>query len=280
MSDGAIGVDYSELHRLDSPANRLLRDSIWGTDLDIGQQSFITPRYLDEMIAHLGIGPDTHLLDVGSGTGGPAVYVASATGCRVTGVEINEVGVEVSGRLIANAGLADRVRVVQGDAHTLPFEDATFDLALSLNVMNVFEDKVRVFREVLRVLRPGGRWGFLSGTFNFIPADDEARERLRRGYLIPQYYDSLPAYKSKLYEAGFRIDEVVEHIADFWVQVGRWGNAYRTHRDAVAAEQGAENTEYHIAYFETYLSLIEAGRASNHFIVARRPGGAGADTPV
>ncbi len=280
MSERAIGVDYSELHRMDSPANRLLRDSIWGAENDLGQQSFITPRYLDDIIAQLKIGPDTHVLDVGAGTAGPAVHLANATGCRVTGVEINEVGVEVSGRLAQNAGLADRVKVVQGDAHTLPFEDETFDLALSLNVMNVFEDKVRVFREVLRVLKPGGRWAFLSGTFDFIPEDDDARARLKRGYLIPQYYDSLSSYKQKLYEAGFRIDEVLEHVSDFWVQVKRWGDAYRTNEAAVAAEQGEENTRYHIDYFETYLSLVEAGRASNHFIVSRRPGGDGPETPI
>lgn len=271
MSEGRIGVDYSELHRLDSPANRLLRDFIWGTGNDIGQQSFITPRYLDDMIVRLGIGPDTHLLDVGSGTGGPAVYLASATGCRVSGVEINEVGVEVSRSLVANAGLGDRVTVVQGDAHTMPFDDATFDLALSLNVMNVFEDKTRVFREVLRVLKPGGRWAFLSGTFEMGPEDEAARERLRRGYLIPQFYDSLAGYKAKLLEAGFALDEVTEFIADFRVQVARWGDAYRTHRDAIAAEQGAENTDYHIDYFATYLALVDAGKAANHFVVSVRP---------
>ncbi len=275
-----IGVDYSELHRLDSPANRLLRDHIWGADNDIGQQSFITPRYLDDMIVRLGIGPDTHLLDVGSGTGGPAVYLASATGCRVSGIEINEVGVEVSRSLIANAGLGDRVTVVQGDAHTMPFADATFDLALSLNVMNVFEDKARVFREVLRVLKPGARWAFLSGTFEMGVEDEDARERLRRGYLIPQFYDSLRGYKEKLWAAGFRVEEAVEFVSDFWVQVRRWGDGYRTNRDAIAAEQGAENTDYHIDYFATYLALIEAGKASNHLVIARRPGGGAPETPV
>jgi len=49
------GLDYSTLHRLDSPANRLIRKSIWG-DQDIGQQSFITPWYLNELIRKVRCG--------------------------------------------------------------------------------------------------------------------------------------------------------------------------------------------------------------------------------
>ncbi|MCC6831168.1 MAG: methyltransferase domain-containing protein [Thermoleophilia bacterium] len=271
MPQEQIGVDYSELHRLDSPANRLIRESIWAPEDDIGQQSFTTLAYMDEVIHRLGITGDTHLLDVGSGTGGPAAYIAARTGCRITGVEINEVGVEVAASLVAKAGVADRVDFHRGDALSMPFADGGFDMALSLNVMNVFEDKVALFREVRRVLRPGGRWMFLSGTFDLDEGDADIRRRLARGYLIPQFYDSLDGYKAKLQKAGFRVDEVLEYISDFRTQVGRWGAAYRTHRDAIAVEQGEENTASHIDYFDAYLSMIDAGRASNHLILSTAP---------
>ncbi|MFN8110314.1 MAG: class I SAM-dependent methyltransferase [Thermoleophilia bacterium] len=272
MPDQRIGVDYSELHRLDSPVNRLIRESIWDRDQDIGQQSFTTLPYMDEVIRRMRITADTRLLDVGSGTGGPAVYIAQATGCSIHGIEVNEVGVQVAESLARNAGLGDRVTFTLGDAQDLsPFADGSFDAAISLNVMNVFPDKVRVFREVLRTLTPGGLWGFLSGTFQLGPGDEDVRRRLSRGYLIPQFYDSLDQYKAKLIEAGFELVEVLEYIADFRVQVGRWGNAYRTHEAAIATEQGAENTRYHIEYFETYLDLIDQGRAANHLVVSRRP---------
>lgn len=270
MNKKQIGVDYSELHQLDSPANRLIRESIWGKEEDIGQQSFITTRYLDELIRRLGIDEETHVLDVGSGAGGPTIYIASKTRCRVSGIEINDVGVEVSKKLAKNSSLEEITEFYLGDAMNMPFEDDTFDLAISLNVMNVFEDKISLFKEVLRVLKPNGKWVFLSGTFE-LPDDDEIRRKLARGYLIPQFYDSLDGYRKKLKLAGFKIEEITEYIADFWVQVKKWGDAYKKHSTEIAKEQGDENTQYHIEYFDTYLKLIEDGKAANHLIISAKP---------
>lgn len=270
MSEKNIGVDYSVLHQLDSPANRLIRDSIWGKENDIGQQSFITPGYLDELIHRLGIVEESYMLDVGSGAGGPAVYIASKTGCKVAGIDVSDVGVETSEKLAKKSGLGDRTAFYLGDAMAMPFEDETFDLAVSLNVMNVFEDKVGLFREVLRVLKPGGIWAFLSGTFD-MPDDPEIKRKMARGYLIPQYYDSLPSYRDKLRKAGFQIDEITEYVSDFRVQNKLWGDAYKKHYDEIVKEQGKENTDCHIEYFDTYLSLIDKGKAANHLIISRRP---------
>ena len=271
MTEKTIGVDYSELHQLDSTANRLIRKSIWGNTDDIGQQSFITPRYLDQLISRFSIGRTTHLLDVGSGAGGPAVYIADKTGCRISGIEINEVGVNVSKKLVENSGLGEKVEFHLGNAMEMPFSENTFDLAISLNVMNVFADKTELFRQVLRVLKPSGIWAFLSGTFE-IDGDDKTRSKMAKGYLIPQYYDSLQNYRNKLESAGFVIEEITEYVADFRVQVKKWGDAYKKHAKAIAKEQGEKNTQYHIEYFDTYLSLVDQKRASNHLIISSKPG--------
>ena len=151
-------------------------------------------------------------------------------------VEITEVGVEVARGLLHDAGLEDRVAFVQADGMSMPFDDASFDIAISMNVMNVFEDKVALFREVRRLLRPGGTWAFLSGTFEFGPDDQAAKDRLAAGYAIPQYTDTLAGYKAKLIEAGFVIDEVVEYISDFRDKVATWREGWIRHRDAIAAE--------------------------------------------
>ena len=118
MSEKKIGVDYSILHQLDSPANRLLRESIWGRENDFGQQSFITPVYLDEIIHRLGINESSYVLDVGSGAGGPAIYIASKTGCRIAGVDVSDVGV-VRPAAKASATLTFSMAVCQAELATL-----------------------------------------------------------------------------------------------------------------------------------------------------------------
>lgn len=271
MNEKRIGVDYSELHQLDSPANRLIRESIWGTKDDIGQQSFITPRYLDQLIPRLGIEKTTYVLDVGSGAGGPAIYIADRTGCRLCGIEINEVGVDVSRKLAKNSGLEKRTEFHLGDAMEMQFSENTFDLAISLNVMNVFEDKTGLFKEVRRVLKPSGTWAFLSGTFEMSGDEEETKRKMARGYLIPQYYDSLESYGKMLESAGFRIEEITEYVADFRIQVKKWGDAYKKHSAVIAEEQGEENTLYHIEYFDTYLKLVDEKKASNHLIICSKP---------
>ncbi len=202
--------------------------------------------------------------------GGPAIYIASRTGCRIAGVDVSDVGVETSRRLAEKSGLAGKTEFHLCDAMKTPFADNTFDIAISLNVMNVFKDKVGLFREVLRVLKKGGTWAFLSGTFE-MPDDPDVARKMARGYLIPQYYDSMSGYRRMLGEAGFRIDEITEYVSDFRVQNKKWGDAYKKHYDEIVKEQGKENTDYHIEYFDTYLRLIDEGRAANHLFISGKP---------
>ncbi|MGH7799859.1 MAG: class I SAM-dependent methyltransferase [Thermodesulfobacteriota bacterium] len=264
------GLDYSTLHKLDSPANQLIRKSIWG-DQDIGQQSFITPWYLDELIRKTGIDADSCVLDIGSGVGEPAIYLAEKTQCRLMGIDISDVGVERARKFAKESRLSNRVTFYLGDTMEMPFLDNTFDVAISINVMNVFKDKKGLFQQVIRVLKPDGIFALLSGTID-MPDDPETIENMARGYLIPQYYDTVDGYKSKLKEAGFGILEVTEYVEDFIIQNKLWGDAYKKHYDAIVKEQGKENTDYHIIYSDTYLRLIDEGRAGNHLFISRKPG--------
>ncbi len=115
-----------------------------------------------ESIANnLTVAARDHVLDVGSGIGGPARYCANRFGCRVTGIDLTEEFCQVARRLNRLLRLGEQVTIEQGDALAMPFADATFDGAYSMNVAMNIEDKATLYREIHRVLRPGA-WLVLS----------------------------------------------------------------------------------------------------------------------
>ena len=98
-----------------------------------------------------------HVLDIGSGLGGPARYLAHVYGCRVTGIDLTAEFVATAADLTRRTHLSDRVAFQQGSALDLPFPDASFDLAWSQNVAMNIADRARYYAEMRRVLKPGGR---------------------------------------------------------------------------------------------------------------------------
>lgn len=106
-----------------------------------------------------GAKPGMHLLDVGSGLGGPSRYFAHVHGCRVSGVDLTDEYVRVADALSRRTGLGKLVSYRQGSALALPFEPAAFDGAFMLHVgMNIAE-KDKLFAEVRRVLKPNRLFG-------------------------------------------------------------------------------------------------------------------------
>jgi ubiquinone/menaquinone biosynthesis C-methylase UbiE len=101
------------------------------------------------------------LLDVGSGIGGPARYIATRFGCHVTGIDLTAEFCDVARHLTRLAGLDGRVRFETGNALAMPFADDSFEGAYSINVSMNIADKAAFYREVHRVLRPGG-WFVLA----------------------------------------------------------------------------------------------------------------------
>jgi ubiquinone/menaquinone biosynthesis C-methylase UbiE len=115
-----------------------------------------------ELATALGLGPDTRVLDIGAGLGGPARYFADTCGSRVVGIDLTPDFVATATALTRRTGLADRVGFREASALALPFSQGSFDAATLIHVgMNV-ADKARLFAEARRVLRPGGRFGLFE----------------------------------------------------------------------------------------------------------------------
>lgn len=113
-----------------------------------------------ELLELAQIRAEDHVLDVGAGLGGSARLLASTRGCRVDCIELSPdycVGAVLLNRL---TGLDDRIEVHEGSALDLPFPDASFEVVWMQNVGMNIADKPRLYAEVCRVLRPGGRFAF------------------------------------------------------------------------------------------------------------------------
>jgi SAM-dependent methyltransferase len=104
-------------------------------------------RVLERAIARLGLPADARILDAGCGSGRNMVELARLG--AVTGVELSDTSVE----LARERGVGE---VLQGSVMEMPFDDASFDLAVSLDVIEHLEDDVGALRELRRVTKPGG----------------------------------------------------------------------------------------------------------------------------
>lgn len=113
-----------------------------------------------ELARRAGVQRGMRVLDVGSGLGGSARYLANEHDCEVTGIDLTHSYVEAARELARLVGLERRVRFEQASATALPFPDASFDLAWTEHVQMNIADKRAFYGEIARVLVPGGRLAF------------------------------------------------------------------------------------------------------------------------
>ena len=111
------------------------------------------------------------LLNVGSGSGISATYVAEKYGCRVVGVDLLPAMVESAQRWAETKGVADLTEFRLGDAQDLPFEEDQFDALICESVNAFVPDKEKAMREYMRVVKPGGYIGFTEAIWVNDPSE-------------------------------------------------------------------------------------------------------------
>jgi ubiquinone/menaquinone biosynthesis C-methylase UbiE len=110
-----------------------------------------------ELAEVVGLKGGETVLDVGSGLGGPARYLAAAIGCRVTGIELSQSFVDVANMLSGRTGLSENTTFLQGDATELPFPADSFDNAFTQHVAMNIADKPGLYAGIFRILKSGGK---------------------------------------------------------------------------------------------------------------------------
>jgi len=250
-----------------STAEETVRRETYGEDM--GQSSWLTAGEWLHFADQLALDQSSHVLEVGSGSGGPAVYLARARGCRLTGVDINEHGVRNAGALAERHGVADRVTFRAVDAsRPLPFPDASFDAVISNDAMCHIRARAEALRDWHRVLRPGGRVLFTDAmVLTGIVSHEELATRSSIGF-----YLFLPPGENErvLAAAGFRILGVEDVTANAEDVAGRWREARERQREALVAREGQANFDGLQRFLDCVHTLSAERRLSRFSYLAEK----------
>src|SRR6201997_1285970 len=113
-----------------------------------------------------GITAEMSVLDVGSGVGGPARFLAATFGCRVTGIDLSEPFVDAARYLTERTGQSRQVSFETASALELPFDAGRFDVVLLQHVAMNISDRTRLYRQIRRVLKSGGMFAIFDVVLN------------------------------------------------------------------------------------------------------------------
>jgi demethylmenaquinone methyltransferase/2-methoxy-6-polyprenyl-1,4-benzoquinol methylase len=120
------------------------------------------PRWRTFLVSRIDAGPGDTVLDVACGTAAVSVELASRLGCRVVGVDQSPEMLAEGRRRVEAAGLGERIELREGRAEALPFEDESFAGLTFTYLLRYVDDPAATMRELVRVVRPGGRIAMLE----------------------------------------------------------------------------------------------------------------------
>jgi SAM-dependent methyltransferase len=236
---------------------------------DIGQHSWLTADECRTYCAWLQLDSTSHVLEVGCGSGGPALFIARTTGAQVTGVDLNAHGIAAANAMAREQQLEARAHFEQADASgALPFADAHFDALLCIDAINHLPGRLNVLREWRRVVKGGGRILFTDPvTVTGLLSNEEIAIRSSIGYFL----FAPPGEDARLIEqAGLHLErqeDVTEHMAT----ISQRRHAARTRaREELLALEGEQTYEGQQRFLAMVHRLASERRLSRYVYLARK----------
>jgi SAM-dependent methyltransferase len=180
------------------------------------------------------------VLEIGCGSGVYALHIAKTIGCRITGLDINTLGIHNANQLAMHRGLRTQAQFEVCDvSKPLPFADETFDAIFSNDVLCHIPGRPALLTEMYRVLKPGGKRMLFSDALIIggIVSQDEIATRSSIGY----YLFSPPGENERLIlQAGFTDLKVADTTGQAAAIAGRWHQARQKYSDKLLALEGEQ----------------------------------------
>ncbi len=223
---------------------------------------------VDDAITALDVKPGARLLDVGSGLGGPARYIAERTSASVTALELQSDLNATAEALTARCGLADRVVHVNGDIlnNAVPAEE--FSGLVSMLCFLHIPDRAALFEACARSLKAGATM-FIDDYCLRRPLSRPERQALAETVYCP-YLPDLDTYRSDVVGAGFEVLSATDKT-DRWTTfvVGRL-DEFRAARPGLIERYGADTVDGLDHFYATVAELFAGGGLTGVRLIARR----------
>jgi SAM-dependent methyltransferase len=236
---------------------------------DIGQNSWMTTDEFLRLLKHLELGSTSNVLEIGCGSGGPALFIAHNFDCHVTGIDINEKAIAIADNMARAQNLDTRVHFSRSDAgNALPFESETFDAVTCIDAINHLPDRLRFFKESNRVLKPGGRLLFTDPiTVTGLISNEEIALRSSIGF----YLFAPPGEDERLITAsGFKLLNREDVTGNMALVSKRRLDSRERHSDELTKIEGEETFNGTQRFLSTVHTLASERRLSRLAFVCEK----------
>jgi len=235
---------------------------------DIGQNSWITTNEYDTFYSWLQLSAGDHILEIASGSGGPALYLARKFKCRITGLDMNEEGIKTANQRALDAKIRDAKFQLADVNQRLPFDDETFDAVMCIDSMNHFRDRLLVLQEWHRVLKSGKRTLFTDPVVITGPVSNaELAARSNIGFFL---FVPLKTTESLTKGAGFKLMRREDVTRNIELTSGRWHASRQKHREDLIKIEGEERFDGLQKFFSTVHQLTSERRLSRFVFLAEK----------
>jgi ubiquinone/menaquinone biosynthesis C-methylase UbiE len=217
------------------PAVKALERYVLGRDY--GGTSWTTVDQVAHIVSSLRLGPHSHLLELGCGSGWPGLYLSSTSGCQVTLLDLPLTALEMAGERAAQDGLDDRVDLISATTTALPIVAASFDCISHSDVLCCLEAKRAMLQECRRVSRISGRMHFSVIRPEHNLAGDDLAAALEAG---PPFVEVPGRYSDMLRDTGWKIVERIDVTAEFEATLERLVNGLEARAKSLQKVFGAD----------------------------------------
>ena len=205
------------------PAMRALEQSVLGCNY--GGTSWTTREQADQICSLLELTHDTHLLEIGAGSGWPGLHLSESSGCQISLVDLPVSALQIALERAKDENIGHRCQAIAANGIALPFQSAIFKAIEHSDVLCCLPEKLEFLMECHRVSSSDAKMLF----YVIAPAENLDEQQLKTALEVGPPFVGVPDdYPSLLSQSGWQIDKRVDVTADYLSAINRFVDGLRS----------------------------------------------------